>query len=405
LAAAPPLRRHAGGFAEQSKARPAQACARRARWPETQFLSACVRCGLCVRDCPYKTLKLADWATGRRSARPSSRPRRAVRDVRRHPLRQGLPDRRARPQPRRHRQGEDGRGLITSRETCLNLQGLRCDVCYRVCPVIDKAITLERRTTPARQTRDLRAGGACRILHRLRQVREILRADRSGDQGAAAWPEGLALIGAGVVIAFYALVSGRAYCSWVCPINPVTDAAHWVHDRLGLNKGWQPKPNTRYFVMGAMLAASALTGVIAFELINPITAVYRAILFGGAWAIGLVAAVFLFDVFVSRRGWCSHLCPVGAAYGLIGSKSLVRVVAPKREACDDCLDCYAVCPEPHVITPALRGADKGIAPVIVGRDCTACGRCIDVCSENVFRFSHRFDTRESPAPHLTKASA
>ena len=219
------------------------------------------------------------------------------------------------------------------------------------------------------------------------------------------WPEGLALIGAGVVIAFYALVSGRAYCSWVCPINPVTDAAHWVHDRLGLNKGWQPKPNTRYFVMGAMLAASALTGVIAFELINPITAVYRAILFGGAWAIGLVAAVFLFDVFVSRRGWCSHLCPVGAAYGLIGSKSLVRVVAPKREACDDCLDCYAVCPEPHVITPALRGADKGIAPVIVGLDCTACGRCIDVCSENVFRFSHRFDTRESPAPHLTKASA
>lgn len=208
------------------------------------------------------------------------------------------------------------------------------------------------------------------------------------------WPEGLAIIGAAIVFAFYALVSGRAYCAWVCPINPVTDAAHWLHARLGLGKGWQPKPNTRYFVMGAVLAVSALTGTIAFELINPITAAYRAILFGGAWAFGLVAAVFLFDLFVSRRGWCSHLCPVGACYGLIGSKSLVRVVAPRREACDDCLDCYAVCPEPHVITPALRGAGKGVAPVILGRDCTACGRCIDVCSEDVFRFSHRFDKRE-----------
>ena len=29
-------------------------------------------------------------------------------------------------------------------KTCLNWQGLRCDVCYRVCPLVDKAITLER---------------------------------------------------------------------------------------------------------------------------------------------------------------------------------------------------------------------------------------------------------------------
>jgi ferredoxin-type protein NapG len=45
-----------------------------------------------------------------------------------------------------------GVAVITSRETCLNLQGLRCDVCYRVCPAIDKAITLER-THNARTTK------------------------------------------------------------------------------------------------------------------------------------------------------------------------------------------------------------------------------------------------------------
>ncbi|HMZ01781.1 MAG TPA: 4Fe-4S dicluster domain-containing protein, partial [Burkholderiaceae bacterium] len=31
-------------------------------------------------------------------------------------------------------------------ETCLNHLGMRCDICYRVCPVIDKAITLDAQT-------------------------------------------------------------------------------------------------------------------------------------------------------------------------------------------------------------------------------------------------------------------
>jgi len=33
--------------------------------------------------------------------------------------------------------------VLVDEETCLNFLGLRCDVCYRVCPLIDKAITLE----------------------------------------------------------------------------------------------------------------------------------------------------------------------------------------------------------------------------------------------------------------------
>jgi ferredoxin-type protein NapG len=37
-----------------------------------------------------------------------------------------------------------GLAALVDQETCLNFLGLRCDVCYRVCPVIDKAITLER---------------------------------------------------------------------------------------------------------------------------------------------------------------------------------------------------------------------------------------------------------------------
>ena len=36
-----------------------------------------------------------------------------------------------------------GLAVLVDHETCLNYLGLRCDVCYRVCPLIDKAITLE----------------------------------------------------------------------------------------------------------------------------------------------------------------------------------------------------------------------------------------------------------------------
>ena len=35
--------------------------------------------------------------------------------------------------------------------------------------------------------------------------------------------------------------------------------------------------------------------------------------------------------------------------------ALVRISASKAQsACDDCMDCFAVCPEPQVIRPALK---------------------------------------------------
>jgi ferredoxin-type protein NapH len=209
-------------------------------------------------------------------------------------------------------------------------------------------------------------------------------------------PEGLAILGAAIVAIGYALVSGRAYCSWVCPINPVTDLAHWTREKLGLqSKGWQPKPETRFWVLAMVLVVSGVTGSIAWELVNPITHAFRVVVFGATASLTFVAAVFLFDLFVARRGWCSHLCPVGAFYGLLGSGALVKVSTFKRAACDHCMDCYAVCPEPHVISPALEGAKKGASPVISSRDCTTCGRCIDVCDRGVFRFTHRFDASET----------
>lgn len=211
---------------------------------------------------------------------------------------------------------------------------------------------------------------------------------------AGALPASSALIGALIVAVSYALLGGRVYCSWVCPINPVTDAASWLHRRFDLPKSWQPKAQTRLWLLGMVLAVSALTGTVAWEFVNPITMLHRAIVFGAGFGWGFVLAVFLFDLVVARRGWCGHLCPVGAFYSLLGRGSLLRVSAVNRSACDDCMDCFAVCPEMQVIPAALRGSTEQ-TPLILSSDCTNCGRCIDVCAVDVFRFTHRFDATPS----------
>jgi ferredoxin-type protein NapH len=99
-----------------------------------------------------------------------------------------------------------------------------------------------------------------------------------------------------------------------------------------------------------------------------------------------------------KRGWCGHLCPVGAFYSLVGKFSLVRLSASKREACNNCLDCFAVCPEQHVIRLPLKGAAKGVGPMVTSSDCSNCGRCIDVCAKDVFTFGTRFASNDSTMP-------
>ncbi len=205
-------------------------------------------------------------------------------------------------------------------------------------------------------------------------------------------PELTALTGGAIVLVAYALIGGRVYCSWVCPINPVTDAANRLHRRLGLPKGWQPRRGTRLWLLATVLIVSALGGTIAWEVVNPITMLHRGLLFGIGFAWAMIAAIFLFDLLVARHGWCGHVCPVGAFYGLIGHHSLIRVSAANRADCDNCMDCYAVCPENQAISPALKGK-PGSSPLILSPDCTNCGRCIDVCAVDVFRFTHRFDER------------
>lgn len=203
-------------------------------------------------------------------------------------------------------------------------------------------------------------------------------------------PERAAFIGALIVILTYALIGGRVFCSWACPVNLITDLAAWLRRKLDLKAGAQLSRSVRYWVLGLTLILATSTGTLVWEFLNPVSMAHRGLIFGMGLGWLVLLGVFLFDLLVAKQGWCGRLCPVGAFYSLVGIKSPLRVVAARRDDCDDCMDCFKVCPEPQVIRPALKGAPQGISPVILGINCTNCGRCIDVCDRKVFRFGNRY---------------
>ncbi|QYJ93200.1 ferredoxin-type protein NapG [Shewanella spartinae] len=112
---------------------------------EQDFLSACVRCGLCVQACPYDTLKLARWFEGAPTGTPyftaRSVPCEMCEDI---PCVKACPSGSLDHALTNIDEAKMGIAVLIDEKNCLNFKGLRCDVCYRVCPLIDNAITLER---------------------------------------------------------------------------------------------------------------------------------------------------------------------------------------------------------------------------------------------------------------------
>jgi len=194
------------------------------------------------------------------------------------------------------------------------------------------------------------------------------------------------LIGAFIVTIFYLLVGGRAFCSWVCPINIVTDAAALLRRKLKVDAISKKQPasrNMRYWILALSLILSFIMGVTAFEFISPISMLHRGIVFGLGFGWAAMLIIFLLDLFVLKNGWCGHICPLGGFYSLVGKVSLVRV-HHLQENCTQCMKCKVVCPESQV----LHMIGKETLPVLSG-ECTNCARCIEVCDDDALEFSIR----------------
>ena len=191
------------------------------------------------------------------------------------------------------------------------------------------------------------------------------------------------LIGAIIILLLYGVLGGRAFCSWVCPVNIITDAANWTRRKFGFDMVAKRTPisrKVRYWVILISLIISYFLGLAAFEFISPISMVHRGLIFGMGFGWAAMVVLYLFDLFVLKNGWCGHICPLGGFYSVIGKFRLLKV-KHDSDACTGCMKCKVVCPESQV----LHMIDKVSMPVLSG-ECTNCGRCIDVCDDNALGF-------------------
>ncbi len=119
---------------------------------DRDFVQACIKCGTCVEVCPYDTLKLATPGDGKVVGTPYFSPREIpcymCTDI---PCTNNCPSG-ALDLKRLEKENEPASinnsqmGIASiHKETCIAFWGIQCDACYRACPLIDKALTIERK--------------------------------------------------------------------------------------------------------------------------------------------------------------------------------------------------------------------------------------------------------------------
>lgn len=111
--------------------------------PKDEFEAACSKCGLCVQACPYDTLKLAQFKDEATIGTPYFTPREIpcymCPDI---PCVKACPTGALDPELKDIDKAKMGVAAI-DHYSCLSWQGLRCEICYRDCPLQNKAIIIE----------------------------------------------------------------------------------------------------------------------------------------------------------------------------------------------------------------------------------------------------------------------
>lgn len=113
-------------------------------WSEDDFAAKCIRCGKCFEACPYQAIHAAGSDAGAMIGAPSIDAReQACRLCADFPCIEACPTGALSPVESKAdvRMGT----AVINEETCLSFMGMRCEVCYRACPLIDEAITIDYR--------------------------------------------------------------------------------------------------------------------------------------------------------------------------------------------------------------------------------------------------------------------
>lgn len=192
-----------------------------------------------------------------------------------------------------------------------------------------------------------------------------------------------ALLGAFIIFIMYGFIFGRAFCSWVCPINLITDFATFIRKKFNFrqSKCINISKNTRYYILILMLFLSFILSIPAFESISYIAIVQRGIIFLNTSWIFVAFIIFCIDAFLGNRIVCSHVCPLGAFYAFISKFALLKIKY-NFEKCTKCFKCVNICPERQVLWMVAKKSAS-----VKSGECIRCGRCIEVCDDDAINFN------------------
>lgn len=119
---------------------------------EEKFIKACIKCGKCVEACPYDTLKLSTIDTDHALGTPYFEPRKVPCYLcTNYPCTAACPSG-ALDVDKLSEKAEETKSIENARmglavihkESCIAFNGIQCDACYRACPLMGKAIVLEK---------------------------------------------------------------------------------------------------------------------------------------------------------------------------------------------------------------------------------------------------------------------
>ena len=112
---------------------------------ETDFMSRGIKCGKCVQACPHRVIHVAGLEAGSAAGTPYIDAREgACRMCEDFPCVAACPTQALRDVSSRA-QVNMGYAKVDE-NVCIAFKGYRCEVCYRVCPFIDEAITIENQS-------------------------------------------------------------------------------------------------------------------------------------------------------------------------------------------------------------------------------------------------------------------
>ncbi|MEN8140695.1 MAG: 4Fe-4S binding protein [Thermodesulfobacteriota bacterium] len=173
-----------------------------------------------------------------------------------------------------------------------------------------------------------------------------------------------------------ALLLGRVFCGWICPIHylsELSDLAGRLFTSKRRRKDYLVLPRKLlWFALLAELLLTMILGAPLFVFLSPPGLVGReimmAIFFHTLAVEGVAVLLVLLLNLITRRFYCRYLCPLGGLLALLGRRRRLRVVLA-TESCTACGRCGRSCP--LGLDPAKGEGESA--------HCWNCGECVVRC--------------------------